>query len=355
LIIRRLDTRHDLVTVTPETSDDLWILRRIVAKGDLVASESSRVLKETAEYARPDKERVKVKVTIETEQVKLDSTLSRLRISGKIVDVSNDMLSKNVFHSLSISEGHTLSIRKPQGFSSVQLKLLEGSKEASDRYAIVTLDTREAGIGVIKGTHLQLLPTVESGISGKMYQDTRKKPTNYFEKIADSLAVVYQPGSPVFVLGPGNTKNSFANFLAQQRKEFASVKALEGSDVVGEDGVYVALRNKNLQDELGESRLAKASKMIQEVMRRISLGDTRVGIAFIENLKAAKAGAVESLLVSEKIFSQKDVDEDVLVELLNDVEEYGGETFLLDSSTDLGGQVNSLGGVVGLLRFPVRA
>ncbi len=90
-------------------------------------------------------------------------------------------------------------------------------------------------------------------------------------------------------------------------------------------------------------------------MRRISLGDTRVAIAFNENLRAAKAGGIESLLVSEKIFSQQDVDEDVLVELLNSVEEYRGETFLLDSSTDLGGQVNSLGGVVGLLRFPIRA
>jgi protein pelota len=354
LILQRLDTRHDLVTVTPETPDDLWTLRRIVTKGDLVASESSRVLKETSEYARPDKERIKVKITIETEQVKLDSTLSRLRISGKIVDVSNDMLSKNVYHSLSVSEGHRLSIRKPQGFSGVQLKLLEGSRQATDSYAIVALDSREAGIGIVRGTHLQILPAIESGISGKMYQDTRKKPTNYFEKIADSLAVVYRANSPIFILGPGNTKNSFANFLSEQRKEFASVKALEGSDVAGEDGVYLALRNKNLQTELRESRLARASQVIQEVMRRISLGDTRVAIAFGENLKSAKQGATESLLVSEKIFSKQDVDEDLLVELLNSVEEYRGEVFLLDSSTDLGAQVNSLGGVVGLLRFALR-
>jgi protein pelota len=355
LLIQRLDTHHDLVTVTPQTPDDLWILRRIVSKGDLVASESSRVLKQTAEYARPDKEKIKVKITIAVEQVKLDSTLSRLRISGRIVDVSNDMLSKNVFHSLSISEGHRLSIRKPEGFNSVQIKLLEGSKGAEDTYAIIALDTREAGIGIVRGTHLQILPTVESGVSGKMYQETRKKPTNYFEKVADALAVVYPSGSSVFALGPGNTKNALSNFLTQQRKEFATVKALEGSDVAGEDGVYIAIRNKNLQEAVSESRLAKASRIIQEIMRRISLGDTRVAIAFKENLRAAKEGAVESLLVSDKIFSQLDMDEDLLVELLNNVEEYRGKTFLLDSSTDLGGQVNSLGGIIGLLRFPLRA
>ncbi len=354
MIVNRIDTRHDLATLTPEQPDDLWTLRRIIAKDDLVAGESSRVLKETSEYARPDKERVKVTVTIQVEQVKLDSTLSRLRISGKIVDISNDALTKNAFHSLTISEGRRVSIRKPSGFTPVQLKLIEGSKTGRESYAIVTIDIREVGIGVVKGTHLQILRTIESGISGKMYQESRKKPTNYFENAADALAVIYPAGASVFVLGPGNTKNAFANFLAQNRKEFSSVKVLEGSDVAGEDGVYVAIRNPNLQSALGESRLARASKIIQEIMRRISLGDSRVALAFKDNLSAAKQGAIESLLVSEKIFSQKDIEEDSIVEVLNTVEEYRGETFLLDSSTDLGEQTNSLGGVVGLLRFPLR-
>ena len=353
MIVHRIDTRHDFVTVTPETPDDLWSLRRIISKGDLVASESSRVIKETSEYARPDKERVKVRITVEVEQVKLDNTISRLRIAGKIVDISNDALTKNSFHSLSVSEGHRVGIKKPGGFSAVQIRIIHGSEAEADSYAIVALDTRDAGIGIVKGTHLQILPTVESGLTGKMYHDSKKAPSNYFEKVADTLAVVYPKNSSVYVLGPGNTKNAFANFLSQNRKEFASSSALEGSDVAGEDGVYVSLRNPNLQTLLSESRLAKASKIIQEVMRRISLGDSRVALAFNENLASAHAGAVESLLVSEGIFS-KDIDEDKIVELLNTVEEFRGETFLLDSSTDLGEQVNTLGGVVGLLRFVLR-
>jgi protein pelota len=354
VIIHRIDPKHDFVTVTPVTPDDLWSLRRVISKGDLVASESSRVLKETSEYARPDKERVKVKITVEVEQVKLDSSISRLRVSGKIVDVSNDILTKNSFHSLSISEGHSVGIKKPGGFSSIQIDLIKGSTSESDNYAIVALDGREAGIGIVKGTRLQILPQVESGLSGKMYHDAKKTPTNYFEKISDALAIVYPQKSTVFVLGPGNTKNSFANYLLQNRKEFSKAEVLEGSDVAGEDGVFVSLRNPNLQMALGESRLAKASKMIQEVMRRISVGDSRVALAFNDNLGAAHAGAVESLLVSEEIFSQN-IDEDRIVELLNTVEEFKGQTFLLDSSTDIGAQINRLGGVVGLLRFVVRA
>ncbi len=359
MIVNRVDTRHDLVTVTPESPDDLWTLRRVISRGDLVAGETSRVFKETAEYARPEKERIKVTVTIEVEAVKIDSTLSRLRISGKIMDVSNDLISKGAFHSLNVSEGHRVSIRKPSGFNPVQLRLIQNSDKPADSYAIVALDRRETGLGIVKGTHLQLLPTIESGITGKMYQEKGSKSSsssNYFDKIADALSSVSGDSKrKVYVLGPSTTKNAFANYVNQNRsKEFAEVKAIEGSDVSGEDGVYVALRTPNLQEALSESRLAKVSKILQEVMRRISLGDSRNALAFNDSLKAAKEGAVESLLVSDKIFSNEKIEEDAIVDLLNTVEEFRGETFLLDSSTDLGGQVNSLGGVVGLLRFAPR-
>ncbi|HYB03835.1 MAG TPA: hypothetical protein VED17_05195, partial [Nitrososphaerales archaeon] len=116
----------------------------------------------------------------------------------------------------------------------------------------------------------------------------------------------------------------------------------------------MALRNPNLQEALSNSRLAKVSKLIQEAMRRLSVGDQRVSFAFKDCLRAAREGAVESLIVADKIFSQRSVEEDEIVELLNSVEEYRGETFLLDSTTDLGAQVNTLGGVLGLLRFATK-
>ncbi len=355
MILNRVDEKHGLVTVTPEQPDDLWALRRVISRGDYIAGETSRVYKETAEYARPDKERLKVTVTLEVEAVSLDSTLSRLKVSGKIIDVSSDLISKGSFHSLSVSEGHRVSLRKQRSFTPTEIKILKSANSPGDTYAIVALDSREGGIGVVRGTHLQLFPTVESGVTGKMYRDSRaKSPTAlaYYEKIAKILQSSCQR-CKVFVLGPSTTKNSFANYLSQNRGDLGEIKAIEGSDVSGEDGVYTALRTPNLQEALGESRLARVSKIITEVMRRISVGDSRVSLAFNDTLRSAREGAVDSVLVSNKIFSQ--VEEDSLVELLNTVEEFRGETFLLDSSTDLGGQVNSLGGAVALLRFAPRS
>ena len=355
MIVNRLDVKHGIVTVTPEQPDDLWSIRRVVTKGDLVAGETSRVYKDVGEYSRPDKERIKVSVTIEVESIELDSTFSRLKVSGKIIDVSNELLSKGSFHSLTVSEGHRLTIRKPNGFGGVQLRLIEGANVPQDNFVIIALDRREAGLGVVKGTHLKILPTIESGITGKMYQDSKKGGQGYFEKVADALAVVYPPSSKVFVLGPGTTKDAFGNYLKRDRKEFSEIRVIEGSDDSGEVGVYVALRNPNLQAALSESRLAKVSKLLAEAMRRVSLGDSRVSLAFPDCLKSARQGAVESLIIADKIFSQKGIEEDEIVELLNLVEEFHGETYLLDSTTDLGSQVNTLGGALGLLRFAVKS
>ena len=54
MIVNRLDVKHGIVTVTPEQPDDLWSIRRVVTKGDLVAGETSRVYKDVGEYSRPD-------------------------------------------------------------------------------------------------------------------------------------------------------------------------------------------------------------------------------------------------------------------------------------------------------------
>ncbi len=132
MIVNRLDLVHDLVTVTPEVPDDLWTLRRIITKGDLVAGETSRVYKDLGEYSRPDKERIKVTVTVEVEEIQLDSTFTRLKVSGKIIDISNELLSKGSFHSLTLSEGHRVSIRKPNGFASLQVNLIESAGTPKD-------------------------------------------------------------------------------------------------------------------------------------------------------------------------------------------------------------------------------
>ncbi|HEX2014930.1 MAG TPA: mRNA surveillance protein Pelota, partial [Nitrososphaera sp.] len=62
--------------------------------------------------------------------------------------------------------------------------------------------------------------------------------------------------------------------------------------------------------------------------------------------------AVDIVVFSDSLF--KTANEDEVVKMLNSLESYGARTFAVDSTTDIGLRVSSLGGIVALLRYAIR-
>ncbi|MCL4437413.1 MAG: mRNA surveillance protein Pelota [Thaumarchaeota archaeon] len=354
MIIHRLVPKAGLVVLTPEDAEDLWVIRRIVSAGDLVSGETTRVVKEVGDYVRPDKgERISVSITLRVEQVSLDSALERLRVLGEIISTSNEMVSKGASHSLAVTPMKKIGLKK-EHLGPLELSLLKKDKGEETGFLLVAIDRREAGLGLVKGVHLQIFPTVHSGFSGKFYREASKPLEPYFKKVAETAESFFQPGRAVYVFGPGTTRNEFVNYLGKNGSPLAaSAQVVEGVDSTGDDGIYVALHSKNLREKIEGSRLGKAAEMLEEMLRRVAVGDERLAIGFKDAAAAADAGAVESLLVSDRIF-ELGVEEENVIRLLNMVEGRRGTAFLIDPSTDLGVQVSKLGGVVALLRYPVK-
>jgi protein pelota len=350
MIIHKFIENKGLVSLTLEDVDDLWCLKRIIELGDLVSGETTRVIKRDGIYSRPDKgERVKVKVAIRVERAKLDSSLGRLRISGKIMEIPEDIIARGSFHSIIATPNYSLSLKKDR-WKEIDIRILKDSVKVSERFIIVAIDRREAGIGAIRGTHLQILPTIESGLVGKHYE-IRGKPSNYYDQVAQIVLSTYDPSSKIFLAGPGHIKNSFAGFLLNQKSDLKdNLNLIDGIDVTGEDGIYMVLRSPQFRKHIEESKLAKASNLLEQAIKRISDGDKRVAFTFNEVKEASSLGAVDSVLISDKIFDYG-IDEDNLSELLNSVEAFRGKSYMIDSTTEISSQVMALGGIVSLLRF----
>ncbi|OLE39505.1 MAG: hypothetical protein AUF74_01825 [Thaumarchaeota archaeon 13_1_20CM_2_38_5] len=104
-----------------------------------------------------------------------------------------------------------------------------------------------------------------------------------------------------------------------------------------------------MKQTLAKSKLAKVSSILDEIMHRVNKKNTKFTMGFDETVKANEAGAVESLVFSDKIFEKQ--DEDKVIEFLNKVEAKGVEVYAVDSTTDIGLRVSSLGGIISLLRF----
>lgn len=351
MIVTEFNPKHGHCSITIESAEDLWTLRRLISKGDVIVTRSSRVVKKEDEFARPDKgERVKVTMALSVEEVHLDNSIDRIRVRGSIVEASDESVTKSGSHAVTLSPGHSLTIRK-EHWSLLDTRLIRPPRGSSRRFIIVAADRREAGIGTLSGSHLAVATTVESGLGGKMSEEPSSRP--YVSKVADLVVQVLKEGDEIVVGGPGNFKNSIANQIKERLKS-RPVNVVEGLDLTGADGVRALVKEKSFQSLAKGSLLVEMQQLVAEVIKRISSGDTKVAYTLSRVKEAALAGAVEACAISDNVFSSG-VDEEELVKVLNTVEAKGGSVYLADSSMEFGKQVSSFGGIVALLRYSVRA
>jgi len=341
---------NNSVSVIPEDSDDLLTLRRIVKKGDRIIGDTTRVIKQEKDFSRPDRgERIKIRISIEVEKPSLDNVLDRLRLGGTIVESTNESVPHGSHHSFVVKINDAVTIFKKK-WSLIEKKLIR-SKNQKFGFLLVAIDTGECGIGKLKGTHLQILPNIYSGSSGKRYK-TNFNIEKFFEYVLKAVLSSINENDSLIIFGPGETKKKFTNFLQKNpliKKH--QVQVVEGIDSGGEDGIYMFTKSRIMKEIMSESKLATVSSMIDEIMLRANKKSRKFTMGFDETQKANQFGAIDSLIFSEKIIQT--LDEEKVIEFLNDVEEKGSKVFSVDSTTDLGLRVTGLGGIVSLLRFAV--
>jgi len=337
------------ISVMPEDSDDLLNLRRIIKEDDKIIGDTTRVLKQDKDFSRPDKgERVKVRIALTVEKISLDDVLDRLRIGGTISESNNESVPHGSHHSfiLKINDGITISKKK---WLPIEKNLLVSSNNQVG-FVLVAIDTGDCGIARLRGTHLEFIPNIYSGSGGKRYK-TNFNIEKFFEQVQQAVSTVFKEGDSIVIFGPGETKKRFANFIQKlQNTKKYKVQVVEGIDSGGEDGIYIFTKSQTMKEIMSDSKLAKASSIIDEIMLLANKKSGKFTMGFDETFNANQIGAVESLVFSDKAIQD---NEQKMIDFLNDVESKGVKIYSVDSSTDIGLRVTGLGGIVSLLRYAI--
>jgi protein pelota len=340
------------ISLIPEESDDLLILRRIIKTGDRIVGTTSRVIKQDKEYSRPDRgDRVKIRIALDVEKISLDNVLDRLRVTGKIAESDNESVPHGSHHSflIKVNEGFNLIKKR---WEEIEKKLIH-SKEQKFGFLLIAIDTSDCGIGRLKGTHLELTPNIYSGASGKQYKSNFNI-EKFFDIIQRAIFSSLKEGDTIIIFGPGETKKKFSNYIQKTSVgQKHKIQVIEGIDSGGEDGIYTFTKSQSMKEIMSESKLAKVSSIIDEIMYRANKKSRKFTMGFEETKNANQFGAIDSLVFSEKIIQTE--DEEKIIEFLNDAESKGVKAYSADSTTDVGLRVTGLGGIVSLLRFPVEA
>jgi len=338
------------IAVIPEDSDDLLNLRRIIKEGDRVVGDTTRVIKLEKDYSRPDKgERIRVRIALNVEKIALDDVLDRLRIGGTISESSNEAVSHGSHHSFILKINDSITITKKKWLP-IEKKLVESNNKQIG-FVLVAIDTGDCGIARLRGTHLEFIPNIYSGSGGKRYK-TNFNIENFFEQIQQAVFSIVKEVDSIVIFGPGETKKRFSNFLQKsQNWQKYKIHVVEGIDSGGEDGIYTFTKSQTMREIMSESKLAKVSSIIDEIMLRANKKSRKFTMGLEETFKANQFGAIEFLVFSDKAIQTN--NEQQIIEFLNDVESKGVKTYSVDSSTDIGLRVTGLGGIVSLLRYAI--
>lgn len=340
------------ISVMPEDSDDLLNLRRVIREGDKVIGDTTRVIKQEKEYARPDRgERIRIRVALNVEKISLDNVLDRLRIGGTILESSNEAVPHGSHHSfiLKINDGITISKKK---WLTIEKNLISSNNKQIG-FILVAIDKTDCGIARLKGTHLEFLPNIYSGSGGKRYK-TNFNIEKFFEQVQQAISSIIKKTDSIIIFGPGETKKRFVNFLQKlPTLQKYKIESVEGIDSGGEDGIYTFTKSQTMKEIMSESKLAKVSSIIDEVMIRANQKSRKFTMGFDETLRANELGAIESVVFSDNSIQTN--NEVKVIEFLNDAESKGVKTYSVDSSTDIGLRVTGLGGMISLLRYAIES
>jgi len=346
VIIKIID--ENSISIIAEESDDLFILRRVVKKGDRLTGDTTRAIRQEKDFSRPDRgERIRIRVAIDVERISIDDVVDRLKAHGIIVESNNETVQKGSHHSMTIKLGDAVTLTK-KSWTSLEKKLLLSKKE-NFGFLLVAIDTGDCGIGRISGTHLSLMPNMYSGSSGKRYK-VKFNIESFFQEVEGAISAYIREDDMIVIFGPGETKKRFANYLAEKPiSKKHKTQVVEGIDSGGEDGIYTFIKSESMKQTMTKSKLASVSGIIDEIMFRVNKKSNKFTMGFDDAAKANDAGAVESIVFSDKVFEKQ--EEDKVIEFLNKAESRGVEVYAVDSTTDVGLRVSSLGGMVSLLRF----
>jgi len=356
IVAERLDKGR--VVVVPECMDDLWHLYNIILPGDTVAARTVRRIRREGEGARPDKgERQPMFLRLAVEEVSLHKYSNRLRVKGRIVAGPEDLVSLGSFHTLNVEPGTKLEIVKSHWPRSMVRRLREAASKRGQRLIVIAVEEGCAAMAVVDDTGVDVRVELQGGGLGKYgrYRQTDEAEGRLFSGIATQLGELMSrlpEVERVVVVGPGFTKERLAEYLKQKVPAARGRLLLDHVSSGTVAGIYEALHRGVVERVAGEVRLGKEAKLMEELLYRLGKGTGKAAYGWDEVYRAAQYGAVETLLVLDRLLRESSPEErHRLEELMRQVEERAGSVEIFSSEHQAGRQLEGLGGIAGILRF----
>jgi protein pelota len=338
------DRRTGEIRLKIQNADDLWHLHNLVEAGDLVRAFTYRREEAVTDKLRPERgEKVRVKLGIRVDQTEYQDFSDRLRITGVIEEGPQDL---GRHHTLNVGVDDDLTIVKE--WREHHLRRIQEAVEATDRplVSVLAIDDEEALIAEIHQMGIREVAVIRAERQGKMFPgaDTRAA---YFQEVLSKLSSM-NLGFALLVIGPGFEREDFAKFVRERNPELAPKIRLHGTSQAGMAGIHEAMKAGLGAKVIEETRVAQETRLVEKLLEEIGKGGL-YAYGPDEVRISVDAGAVETLLVTDSKVKDLAVED-----LMRRVESARGRVVIVSSRHEAGKKLEALGGLGGILRFPIR-
>ena len=332
---------NELKLVT-DTVDDLWHLEKVIDLGAHVEGHTTRTFK-----VGKKEEKKHVFITIEVERVEFSKSFNRLRILGKIVSGNpEEFVQVGKFHTIEVSPRDKLKIT--QNWKAHQYNRLKDAEKESKRpkIRIIVLDEEKALTAIVRSFGIEYGPELYSSAS-KRNEKQQEAERSYFGEIASEIG---RHPEKYIVAGPGFTRDNLKKFISQKYPDLLKQIIWETCSYAERAGVNELLKRGALEKIMGEERIEKETKLIEELIIEIHKDSGLAAYGLDEVKKAAQAFAIKQLLVLDE-YLRKDKNAEEAVEEADNAK---AEIIIISSEEEPGMKLKGFGKIAALLKFKIR-
>ena len=337
------DRKAGEIKVQVESLDDLWHLYNVIEPGDVIISVTFRRDESKSDKIRAERvEKKKMVLGVRSEKIDFSESDSRLRILGVIVEGAQDI---SAYHTLNIGEGDILTIRK-QDWSMACLERIKRAVDDSKRPKLlfVSLENEEALIAVARQFGMQEIAHIYSPSSGKFYEQ-KDSSSDYYDDIIQKIKQIAEPDVPLIILGPGFAKEALLARGKEKEPELFKGSLIYHTGQAGIQGIHELMKEGLGAEAIQGSRVAIETHLVEKALEEIAK-DGMVAYGPLEVQRAVDIGAVDTLLVLDVLVRQKKADR-----AMASVESARGKIVVISEHIEAGKKLDSIGGIVALLRF----
>lgn len=312
--------------VEVENKDDLWYLKDIIAKGDRIRAVTQRTKLD-------GREKKTLTLTLEVEKTEYEE--NRLRVTGEIQQAEEDV--ELGFHTFNLESGKEFELKKD--FSDEEWeRLLDAEQKRSYKVLFCLVEKGDADLFLVEESGISSLSKLHENVPGKLYAD-QKTGEGFHEEVVEVLERSAGDVDNIILAGPGFEKEKVHDLLPEDVKDKTLV---QDTSVTGETGLNEAIKRGALERVVEESRISEESKAVEELLEEM---EKEGMVEYGEPVKElARQGAVKRMVLTDEMFRENQ-------DIVEKVEQQGGEVVTVHTDHEAGKRLESFGGIAALLRY----